>query len=249
MRIKINLEPVGERINLPVHYNHILQAFIYRNLSQTLADKIHSQGFAYKKRQFRLFTFSRLFGHFLRDGDTISYQGSLSLWIASSLTEILESFASHLVRKGRIKLGDGYCRISGVEVAFAEDYGNCLTIKMLSPMTIYSTLLTSDKKKKTYYYSPFEEDFSRICHQNLLKKYHILKKEPFVSAEQFSLIPERVTKKNEHIIIYKGTVIKAWSGIYRLTAPKELLAIAFDCGLGAKNSQGFGMIEKYMPKA
>lgn len=28
----------------------------------------------------------------------------------------------------------------------------------------------------------------------------------------------------------------------------ELIKVAFDCGLGAKNSQGFGMIEKYIPK-
>lgn len=270
MRIKINLEPIGERLNLPAHYNYILQAFIYHNLSRTIAEKIHSKGFAFEKRQFRLFTFSRLLGSFLRNQDTISYQGTISLWVASPLTEILESFASHLARKGRIKLDKSYCRITGIEVPFTEDFvttdGHRLTqkgivggvsqpqlsimVKMLSPVTVYSTLLTQDKRRKTYYYSPFEEDFSRICHQNLLKKYQILYKTtnldrpPLDRPEKFSIIPERVSNRNEHIVMYKGTVIKAWSGIYRLEGSAELIKVAFDCGLGAKNSQGFGMVDK-----
>jgi CRISPR-associated endoribonuclease Cas6 len=248
MRIKINLEPIGERLTLPSHYNYILQAFIYRNLSKTLAEKVHSQGFAFEKRQFRLFTFSRLLGSFQRNQDTIFYQNTISLWVASPLTEILESFASHLARKGKIKLGTSYCRITGIEVPFKEEYDNSVTVKMLSPVTAYSTLLTLDKKRKTYYYSPFEEDFKRICHQNLLKKYQILNNKALDSNINFSIIPERVSKRNEHIIMYKGTVIKAWSGIYRLEGSPELIKVAFDCGLGAKNSQGFGMIEKYIPK-
>lgn len=281
MRIKINLESISERLSLPAHYNYILQAFIYRNLSKTLADKIHSQGFAFEKRQFRLFTFSRLLGSFQRNQDTIAYQGLISLWVASPLTEILESFASHLARKGKIKLDRSYCRITGIEVPFTEDFESTdshrltqkgivggvslprfsMMIKMLSPVTAYSTLLTQDKKRKTYYYSPFEADFNRICHQNLLKKYQLLShpnsspstgevgegdfKKLLDLTEKFSIIPERVSKRNEHIIMYKGTVIKAWSGIYRLEGSPELIKVAFDCGLGAKNSQGFGMIEKY----
>lgn len=264
MRIKINFEPFGNQLNLSAHYNYILQGFIYRNLSRTIADKIHSQGFAFEKRQFRLFTFSRLLGSFLRNQDTISYQGIFSLWIASPLTEILESFASHLAKKGKVKLGESYCRITGIEVPFKEEYDNSVTVKMLSPVTAYSTLLTQDKRRKTYYYSPFEADFNRICHQNLLKKYQILShpissplmgeigegdsKKLLDLTPNFSIIPERVSKRNEHIIMYKGTVIKAWSGIYRLEGSPELIKVAFDCGLGAKNSQGFGMIEKYIPK-
>jgi len=35
------------------------------------------------------------------------------------------------------------------------------------------------------------------------------------------------------------------SGIYEIDGSEELLQVAFDAGLGSKNSQGFGMIEKY----
>lgn len=36
-----------------------------------------------------------------------------------------------------------------------------VTIRMLSPVTIHSTLFSANDKKKTYYYSPFEEEFSQ----------------------------------------------------------------------------------------
>ena len=51
------------------------------------------------------------------------------------------------------------------------------------------------------------------------------------------------TKRNFHIIIFKDFVIKAWSGIYELNMPHPLIKMAYDAGLGSKNSQGFGMWE------
>ena len=36
--------------------------------------------------------------------------------------------------------------------------------------------------------------------------------------------------------------IKGWEGRFKLKGPKELLQVALDCGLGAKNSLGFGCI-------
>lgn len=246
MRIKIKLSPLQEPSPIPLHYHYLLQAFIYRHLSRQVSEKLHDSGYTFGKRQFRLFVFSRLFGKFKRNGENLLYQGEISFWVASPLVEILESFASHILRN-RLKLGSSFYQVSSVEVKFNESFEESISIRALSPITSYSTLLTSEQKKKTYYNSPFEKDFSRICHQNLLKKYQILKGKPIDSTLRFSLIPEKVSKRNEHIIMYKGTVIKAWSGIYRLTAPPELIEIGFDCGLGAKNSQGFGMIERYVP--
>lgn len=55
--------------------------------------------------------------------------------------------------------------------------------------------------------------------------------------------------RNQHIIMFKKTVIKVWSGIYKLSGPTGLMRLAFDTGLGAKNPQGFGMIEKWQPRS
>ena len=45
------------------------------------------------------------------------------------------------------------------------------------------------------------------------------------------------------IMKYGDTVIKAWSGVYELDLPEPFFLLAYDAGLGSKNSQGFGMVE------
>jgi len=246
LRIKIDLESLSTvGLVLPRHHNYLIQGFIYRNLSKAIATKVHDQGYKYGKREFRLFTFSRLFGRFESRDRNLTFKEKCTLWIASPITEILESLACSLARKGKMKIGNNYCRVLSIEVPFTGDYNKELLIRALSPITVYSTLFTQDKKKKTYYYSPFEDNFSRLLKENLLKKYVLINNGEPEGELDFSITPEKVSKRNEHIIFYKETVIKAWSGIYRLKGSIELIKLAFDCGLGAKNSQGFGMIEQW----
>jgi len=246
LRIKISFSALSKKgFMLPRHHNYLVQAFIYRNLSRHIARFVHDRGYRYEKRRFRLFTFSRIYGKFIQQEDMIVYPAKCSLWIASPITEILESFAASLARKGKFKLGSNFCSVDSIEVPFSEKYGEEIIIRVLSPITVYSTLLTRDNKKKTYYYSPFEPDFSRLIKENLFKKYALLNHGETEEKLIFSIEPKKVSKRNLHIIFYKKTVIKAWSGIYILRGSASLIRIAFDCGLGAKNSQGFGMIEKY----
>ncbi|MDN5332516.1 MAG: CRISPR-associated endoribonuclease Cas6 [Tepidanaerobacteraceae bacterium] len=44
-------------------------------------------------------------------------------------------------------------------------------------------------------------------------------------------------------VIYKDVIIKGWMGVYILKGDPVLLKIAYDAGLGSKNSQGFGCFE------
>ena len=45
------------------------------------------------------------------------------------------------------------------------------------------------------------------------------------------------------IIRFKGTVIKGWMGTFEVRLPEPYFTLAYEAGLGAKNSQGFGMIQ------
>lgn len=49
-----------------------------------------------------------------------------------------------------------------------------LRIRMLSPLTVYSTLMTPDGKKKTYYFSPYEKEFPALVNSNIKKKHFLL---------------------------------------------------------------------------
>ena len=241
MRLKIVLHSQNKPIKLPQHYNSVIQGFIYRNLDRALANRLHNQGYKYEKRSFKLFTFSRISGKFTKEENTLFFKGGITFYISSPITDILESFALHLVKKKYTILNRQRVMLQSIEVLYPMEPEEENIIKTLSPITVYSTLLKRDGKKKTYYYNPFEEEFSKLIRQNLLKKYQIIHGEK--KDLPFSIEAEKVNKKNEHIVYFKETIIKAWSGIYRIKGAKELIKIGYEAGLGAKNSQGFGMIE------
>lgn len=95
-------------------------------------------------------------------------------------------------------------------------------IKMLSPVTIYSTLLTLDGKKKTYYYNPKESEFSDLIAKNVYKKYIAFYQiEP--QDPNFKIAQQSESRLEEKKIKYKSFIIKGWMGKFKLTASKELL--------------------------
>ena len=57
MRVKFEL--IGSnKIVLPFSHSHILQGLVYNFLEDKAADWLHSEGFKYEKRSFKMFVFS-----------------------------------------------------------------------------------------------------------------------------------------------------------------------------------------------
>jgi len=241
MRLLITFSAV-EPIFLPVHYNNIVQGFIYNFLDKILANQLHDGGFIYKKRKFKLFTFSRIFGKLRKDGDKFKIFPPFKLFISSPYTEMLQNLALNLMKNSEVRLDSNTVWVESLQVLSTPQIGKELVIKMLSPVTVYSTLYRPDGKKKTYYYNPSEKEFSEILKQNIIKKYFAFY-EKMPPSEEFFIEPIKVRSKDEKIVLYKGFVIKGWMGVYRLRGEPELLKLAYEAGLGGKNSQGFGMFE------
>lgn len=246
MRISIKFEVEEEELKLPVHYNHILQAFIYENLDNSLASFLHDKGFISGKRHFKMFTFSRLFPYgkpVLKNG-FISMKSPVYFKMASINEEVLESFAVHLIKKREFTLYRQKCRFSSIEVEMPLRWKGEILIRAISPITVYSTLHKRDGSRKTYYYTPWERDFAALIKNNLVNKAKALgigiEKE---ELKNFVFEPHKVSKKDEAIIKFKGTWIKGWLGTYRMVASETLFDIAFNAGIGGKNSQGFGMLD------
>jgi len=123
--------------------------------------------------------------------------------------------------------------------------GKTTNIKMLSPISVRSTLQTKEGTKKTYYYSPMEKEFSGLIRENLLKKYYSFLG-CFPANTELTVTPLFFSvKKNFHLLLYKDYVIKAYSGVYQLEGSNELKQFAYDSGLGERNCQGFGMFEPW----
>ncbi|MCM8827500.1 MAG: CRISPR-associated endoribonuclease Cas6 [Candidatus Omnitrophica bacterium] len=255
MRLEITLRSEKD-INLPLSYNHVLQSFIYVLFDHRLRGFIHKQGFLYEKRKFKLFCFSRLLGNFEVKDKTFLFKPPIKFYLSSPKKEIMQSLAEGLLKKENLFLDKNEVFIELISVLPQPTFEKEIIIKMLSPMTVYSTLSKADGTKKTYYYSPFEEDFNKLIKDNLKKKYlAVFNKE--LKKIDFKISPYKVKNSDEKIILYKKsnssqtkpTVIKGWMGLYKLEVDQELLELSYDCGLGAKNSLGFGMWEKIEVKS
>ena len=151
MRIKIVLEHPGEnQAVFPLYYNHELQSFIYRHISPELADFLHKEGYPLGKRKFKLFTFSRLLGKFRinSQGEKIIFSGSISFYLSSPKEKFIQQFAETLLRSPQVTLSRNSFIISNIEVFPQPHIQDDVTIRMLSPVTIYSTLFLPTVKRK-----------------------------------------------------------------------------------------------------
>lgn len=246
MRLKITFRSEkGHPAVLPANYNELIQGLIYHYLDEYLAAQLHEEGLTdpETRRKFKFFTFSRLIPLEKPrvEKSQIFFSGPIILIIASPLNEFIQSMATQLIKAENLRLGDETFLVESVSVEAPPPYKEKVLIRVLSPITVYSTLSTFDGKKKTYYYSAFEEEFENLILENLNKKYRALTGEKVSFSGSFR--PFKVTSRNQRILLYKGTVIKGWDGLYELSLPPPLFSLAFEAGLGSKNSQGFGCIE------
>lgn len=244
MRIDITLSGFSRDIVLPVDYNYLVQSAIYRQIEQpALRSFLHEHGFELGKRRFKLFTFSRLMGKARIDPQRKCMLLALPvrLVICSPLALILQEIATGILKQGHVQLGKEVLHVEQVTVVDQGVEKNDVKVRMLSPLTVYSTLVHSGRSY-THYYSPFEPRFQELIHANLVKKYLLVFGKQ-VEEGEFSIEPLDVDQRDFKVVKYKGTVIKGWMGSYRLRGNPNLLKLALDAGLGSKNSQGFGCCE------
>ncbi|ACX52106.1 CRISPR-associated protein Cas6 [Ammonifex degensii KC4] len=239
------IEFIGDKeVVLPLEHNYLLQAAIYHQIEQpAFRNFLHEQGFALGHRRFKLFVFSRLMGKFRMDEEKreIVFTPPCRLVICSPLSLFLENLVRSLLRQGRFYLGKNRLTVGSIKTRDTVVRQSPITVRMLSPLTVYSTF-NDNGKPFTYYYSPFEPRFPELIKENLAKKYQLIFGRP-ADPTDFSFTPVEVRERDFKVVRYKGTIIKGWMGKYRLTGDPQLLEVALSAGLGAKNSQGFGCCE------
>ena len=242
MRAYIDFK-LDKELTIPTQYNHIVQAVILKWLGDDNYSKfLHDCGYEYNNRRYKLYTFSRLQGNFKinRQSKMITYYDNARLVVSSSEDKFIEYLVNTFLGGGKVKIGRNEVEIASIR---SQKY-NYVPEDMfytLSPIVAYSTLYDRDKKK-TYYYSPYETEFEELIRKNLIKKYAALY-DKLPEDDSFTIKPLQNNRLKENIVIYRETVIKGWSGEFLIKGSDELLNIAYDSGLGSKNSQGFGCIE------
>ncbi|MEO0090481.1 MAG: CRISPR-associated endoribonuclease Cas6, partial [candidate division WOR-3 bacterium] len=106
MRLKIVLtNSKEEKIVLPIHYNHLLQAFIYNNIDKDLANFLHNEGYKYQKRNFKMFVFSRIFSKEMGlHKEEIIFDKEIYFFLSSPIKEFLSQFAEKLLKNYEFKI-------------------------------------------------------------------------------------------------------------------------------------------------
>lgn len=244
MRISVILN-ADRHINLPVQYNHILQGFLYGNLSdKDYREFLHHTGYREGSKVFKLFTYSRLQGKFRLDTSSarIEFQPPVEVVISSALEQFITDLAETLIKSDLNMLGNNQVEVKSINVHRKRTFSDEVKIKMISPAVAYTTI-QQEERKYTQYLSPWKPQFSEIAANNLLIKHEIIYGEKPANRD-FKIIPNgNQEKKFEKTLNYKGTIIKGYAGIYWLKGSPDLIKVAYDTGLGSKNSQGFGCWE------
>lgn len=248
MRIHFRFEAQeSNQIVLPRVNLHLVQAMLYNLMSDTLADFLHETGYQFEKRRFKLFTFSWLQGRqrMKLTPDSVIFQSPVTLTISSPVHQILQDLAVGVLRKRYVRLGHNplVCQEATIrEVPITQDRA---LVRMLSPVTCYSTLTRSDGSPYTVYHHPTERAFREQILSNLLKKFRLLHPDDPLPEPPLQFRPNGQVR--EQIARFRpddSRPIKGWWGTFHLSGPSELIQIALDAGLGAKNSAGWGCVEK-----
>ncbi len=249
MRIKLTYEKAAcGNISIPAHYNYDLQGLIYRTFSEAIGTQLHEEGYLFGNRKFKLFHFSRIleYGKLVVKSATqkyLVYGNKISFYFSSPMDDIVENLGEQAFRKREFQLFNQNLFLTTLEVETPPRIDTQIQIKMLSPMTVYSTLEKPDGGKITHYYHPQDQEFNNSALENARKKYQLIHEKP-AEHLSFSLTPQFVSfKQNHSVIFFKDVPVEAWSGIYKVIGDPELIQVTYESGLGSKNSAGFGMWE------
>ena len=219
---------------------------IYHSLEHGVADFLHDNPFPFDKYKFKLFSFSQILEKGVlksnKNKKKFVFPKKIHIIVSSSVDDVLLSFVKILSKRGEVRLGNENLLVSGIEVLFQPILNENHIIKTLSPITIHTTYY--DEKKYTYFYSPEEKEFPQLLEENLIKKFVVMNKNNTLSDNSdnffFSIIPIKTWSRG---VYYKNFFVQGWEGTFLLKTNKAFMQVAYDLGLGARNSAGFGLFD------
>ena len=241
MRIIVTLQV--ESLRLPLACNYILQSFIYRVLSNNsdYSGFIHDSGYRAERKAFKLFTFRGLTGRYSIEGKDILFHGSVSLELRSPDAMFIQTFLAGCRIGQSFSLYGQEVTVSSCRLINAPLLLDGALVATISPITVHTT----DGMGHTVYYNPFDAAFYDQVVANAQRKWA-----SFYGNAPFSFSLESVENRTYRRLVtrFKGTYITGWHGNFILHGAPQALDFLYHTGLGARNSQGFGMFEPMVGK-
>lgn len=259
MRFLIKLQIPNSGLNvLPINYQYELSSVIYKLVNQgdnVFAEWLHSSGYSNLNKNFKLFVFSMLEipKKKIENQCITILSDEICFKISFLLDEIAEPFIYGMFKNREIVIGDKYNKVkffvSSIERLNDISFNNPVKFRTISPIVI--SHYTDKNNSHPTYIPPDNPKFADLLFQNLINKNVAVSKYSskfkFFTPDadlQFDLIGEFKQK----LIKIKTdtpqqTMIKGFMFDFKVSAPQQLLQIAYHAGCGEKNSLGFGCVE------
>ena len=239
MQLRVTIR-IKDNLVLPVDYNYILQSMIYKALgnNQEYSSLMHDQGFGNSGRSYKFFSFSRVEGQCFISDNKLVFKDSISFEVRSIIPQfiilIYKYFQEEGCTFGRKRYRDVELKLEDRTIEQTD-----LVVNMVSPVCVFSTDFDT---KHTRYYNPGEEEFYTRINNSFKSKYEALY--GIVPESDIRISKELVIREDKMLTKYKGFLIEAWFGRFRIAGERKYLDFLYQTGIGSKTAQGFGLFEK-----
>lgn len=225
-----------EGLTVPLAHQYALQGLIYHLLEEepAFSQSLHEDGYA-SDRKFKLFTFAHLKGRREVQGRYAHYADACYLEIRSPDERMIDTLASALTQRNTVEIYRQTLAVGGIRREECRIAESAVKIRMLSPVTAH--LKQPDGKVR--YLAPEEPAFAALIRENYRRKRAAWLGAPV--EDGVDIAPVEVTPRDKCITRFKGTALCGYYGVYSLSGSPEALTFLYDAGIGARNSQGFGM--------
>ena len=236
MQIIIHMENKNG-LRLPFDYGYRVSSAIYRLASadEEYSAFLHDCGYGEDGRRYKLFTYSPLKGHYRIEDKRTCFDGDISLEVRSISERFCEAVKSTLLTNGSVKIMD-----TVLPVKMTEIYDRPLTAAEADIETVSPIVVSSSADGKTLYFSPEDDCWEEMINLTLYRKFTAAYDEGPPSVVKLGLLgkPKKVVTR------VKGIWVTGYHARLNLAAHPLVTAFLYETGLGAKNSQGFGMFEE-----
>ncbi len=263
MRLEVSLTPFSSVYYLPYNYNYQLSSAIYniyRNASPEFSAWLHDKGWRDDTgKPLKLFNFSKLFFDTVQAEQSLLKCGGMAKFIFSSPIDnsIIMHFVSGMMEQNtfNIELSNliAKFKIKDIKIlkepTFANGEQNFI---MLNPMVASRSEINNGLHRE-HYIRPNEPELFDAVKHNLMRKYSIIHGESYDGDFYFRLDEEYIRRKGGADKISKlvslrensksETRVKAFMCPLKIKAMPKMISVAYNCGIGQKNSMGFGMLE------
>ncbi|KZX17003.1 CRISPR associated protein Cas6 [Methanobrevibacter cuticularis] len=240
MRLKVSLKSENS-LFIPFNYNHIISSIIYAKISDLgLAKELHSS------KTFKFFTFSQIYIKRRKTIDTgiISTDGRISFQISSPNDNLIKSLVNGYLENLEVNFKGKKLFVEKIELMPNPAIKNKMNFKTLSPI-IVRIKKEIDGELKTRELTPADQKFYENLEKNLVRKYNQFYDEE-KKVEDININSEMKFIKRKRIAIEKHkakTYHRAFIMDINIEGDLDLINFGYNCGIGEKNSLGFGMVE------